>query len=179
MYSHFYYFHCVVSNSSVNHAVLSARHLQDKLRLENLSWRLWYRHQQKTVTYPPSEDTNMGPTPSSNKIFILMDEDDDDDDDCYSISSSVSSCSEEEWFSQQKIEDDDLVFQKKRDHDDHLYFTTATATATTSKQPISLLTQMLQNSQQQQVSQVQPKTELLKRCQSRYQGLDEWFATSS
>jgi hypothetical protein len=156
---------CVVSNSSVNHALVSTRHLQDKFRLENLSWRLWHRHQQKKVTF--QQNTQVTPTSSNNKFFMTMD---DDEDDCYSTSSTVSSCSEDEWFSQQKMEDD-LVFEKKRDHDNHLYFTT-------NKQPISLLTQMLQNNQQEQ--KVQPKKQqLLKRCQSRYQSLDEWFTTSS
>ncbi|CAO3655462.1 unnamed protein product [Mucor fragilis] len=104
------------------------------------------------------------------------DESEEVEEDCYSATWSFSSVDEDDDTEEET--EQELHFVKKMgDHNNPVY-TAATATV---KKPISLLTQMLNGSTSPplQQSQLIDKKPLLKRCQSKYQSLSSWFATSS
>lgn len=107
-----------------------------------------------------------------------MDDSEDDDEEeemeeDYSTTWSFSSFDEEDELS---TENEGMHFVKKMDDYDNPIYTTTIA----SKKPISLLTQMLNggDTAQQMPTHIEKKP-LLKRCQSKYQSLSSWFATSA
>ncbi|GAN09331.1 hypothetical protein MAM1_0260c08857 [Mucor ambiguus] len=127
---------------------------------------------------------------SCSKFYVATDdtehEDNEDDDeredveeDCYSTTWSFSSFEEDDDMEDET--EQELHFVKKiDDHNNPVYATTTS----TVKKPISLLTQMLNGStptppMPSQQSQLIDKKPLLKRCQSKYQSLSSWFATSA
>ncbi|KAK4513993.1 uncharacterized protein ATC70_006000 [Mucor velutinosus] len=130
--------------------------------------------------------------PSTNacsKFYVHTDdteqEDGDDEreeveEDCYSTTWSFSSLEEDDDMEEET--EQELHFVKKMDDHNNPVYTT---TASTVKKPISLLTQMLNSStappppMPSQHSQLIDKKPLLKRCQSKYQSLSSWFATST
>ncbi|KAL9541925.1 hypothetical protein MBANPS3_008867 [Mucor bainieri] len=128
--------------------------------------------------------------PSANvcsKFYVDTDDTEQEDDtdereeveeDCYSTTWSFSSFEEDDDLEEEA--EQELHFVKKTDDHNNPVYTTTTSTV---KKPISLLTQMLNGSTPppppSQQSQLIDKKPLLKRCQSKYQSLSSWFATST
>lgn len=108
------------------------------------------------------------------------DENEEVEEDCYSTTWSFSSLEEDEDM-EEEIEQELHFVKKMDDHNNPVY----TTTTSTLKKPISLLTQMLNGStpsppaMPSQQPQLIDKKPLLKRCQSKYQSLSSWFATSA
>ncbi|KAI8056541.1 uncharacterized protein B0P05DRAFT_560090 [Gilbertella persicaria] len=134
----------------------------DRKRYENLSWRSWHCKQQKHHIVQPQT--------GHQKFFLSVEhdseEEEEEEDDCSSSSSSLFDEDQEEWYNQPMK--DDLVFEKIH-CDRHLYLSEINKT--------SLLSQMLQNSAND--NQQNNSQQLLKRCQSKYQCLNQWFTTSA
>lgn len=118
------------------------------------------------------------PTPRHNKFYISDDESDTDasdvecDTDWNTNRTSMSSCSS---VSSDTIDDDDdkceLLFTK---HDPAA--ATACSPNTVTEKPISLLSVMLQQQQEAPKSNPVLHTGGLRRCQSKFARLDQWFA---
>ncbi|OBZ86192.1 hypothetical protein A0J61_05761 [Choanephora cucurbitarum] len=154
---------------------LSAESIHSKCREEDTYWRYLMCHQQPEGKKHQTEKSN-------KQKFYLCDEKDDqeesdqeleeeeEEDGCYSSSSSLM---DEDWYdhqSQQSFEsskEDSLSFEKSSHQ----------LSLSDIDKPISLLSQMLQH--QADAQQQEPKQLSLKRCQSKYQSLNEWFTVSS
>ncbi|KAI7904185.1 uncharacterized protein BX663DRAFT_550583 [Cokeromyces recurvatus] len=157
------------SNKSVNQALLTKRQFQDKFRVENFTWRLWYHcHQQKlsinnnSATADTSTTTTTTTNNNNNNTIIQRPVskfylDDEDEEEEYEDDNNCSVFSSEE----EEEEEEELLFEKKLNQS---YSNTS-----------SLLTQMLNPKQEEIITEY--NTTALKRCQAKYQCLNEWFTT--
>jgi hypothetical protein len=166
------------------------KNIRDGFRLENLSWRLWYRQSvlQKKVEPKTSEDidifnsteekkqltrTRSLPdlsqwsqqkmmlqnnthssgcmTPSKQKFSIDMDEEEEEE-------------TESEFEYEYEYEDDE--------EEEEMTFTKKVSSAT--YKPVSLLSDMLQ----EETTTIIENNSGLRRCQSRYSHLDQYFLDS-
>lgn len=173
----------LVSNSSDTvHA--NNNNLQDEFRSKTPSWR--------SQNISNKQFDNIPSINTSSKFFVdnddteeeehEEDEEEEEEEDCYSTTWSFSSFEEEEVEEISNRNEQGLQFVNKMDDHNNPIYTTATATV---KKPISLLTQMLNGSTPPPppataIATLQTeKKPLLKRCQSKYQSLSSWFATST
>ncbi|CEP12109.1 hypothetical protein [Parasitella parasitica] len=174
------------------------RNIQDGFRLENLSWRLWYRQSvlQRKMEPRTSEDIDFSTTnQNGNKQLIrarslpdlsqwsqqkqLLNSSDTKTNVkqkffITSTADDTSSVDEEEEQEEEEMEpkQEQLVFTKNTTK---LNSFSSTATSALSK-PVSLLTDMLQRTESN-VSLVTSSG--LRRCQSRYCRLDQFFLNTA
>ncbi|KAI9356143.1 hypothetical protein BD770DRAFT_390542 [Pilaira anomala] len=168
------------------------RNIRDGFRLENLSWRLWYRQSvlQKKAEPKTLEDIDISSSSSSKpkqltrtkslpdfspwsqqknetnlnntrqKFYIPTPSFELDNP----LEEEEESSSEEE---EEEEEDDSLTFSKKN------MINSLSVTALSNK-PVSLLSDMLQNTVKEEES-----NSGLRRCQSRYCRLDQFFLNAN
>ncbi|KAI8646518.1 hypothetical protein BD408DRAFT_439919 [Parasitella parasitica] len=179
------------------------RNIQDGFRLENLSWRLWYRQSvlQKKIEPKTSEDIDFSTTNQdgnkqltrarslpdlsqwSQQKLLLNSSDNTMDvkqkffitataDDANSLDEDKEQEEEEEEEEEMEPKQELLVFTKKTTKFNCF---SSSATSALSK-PVSLLTDMLQRTESN-VSLVTNSG--LRRCQSRYCRLDQFFLNAA